>query len=270
MTYKQLIKALGAFFIILFILVACATQQATPTEQSSPTVSPSETSEPTSTTTIEQVVEWNFVALGDSRTRGASWVDTWIEYIEADLGVKVKLNNWAFYGQPSEDILAALGDNENVREDIREAEIITIFTTDKTGQDIFISNKFVEVCPSDTYRVLLEDIISEISLLRAGNETIVRVFDHYNHPGLSGGPEDIGAKAKCVDVYNEIIHSVAEEFVIPVVPVFEAFNGPDGNDNPADKGYLQRDGIHASETGNQVIADLLHDMGYNKVILGRP
>ncbi|RPI58044.1 MAG: hypothetical protein EHM56_02765 [Chloroflexi bacterium] len=47
-----------------------------------------------------------------------------------------------------------------------------------------------------------------------------------------------------------------------VALVFEAFNGPSHDEDPRDKGYIGRDGIHTGPLGRQLIADLLHELGY--------
>jgi hypothetical protein len=44
-----------------------------------------------------------------------------------------------------------------------------------------------------------------------------------------------------------------------VVPVYTAFNGPDGEDDP--EAYLD-DGIHTNAAGDAIIADLLRGLGY--------
>ncbi len=91
------------------------------------------------------------------------------------------------------------------------------------------------------------------------------MIEHYNFPGVNERSlVHFEAKNRCTKVYNEIVHSVADKYGIRVVPLYEAFNGPDGNENPGEKGYL-RDGIHTNPAGDAVIADLLRDLGYDPV-----
>ena len=63
---------------------------------------------------------------------------------------------------------------------------------------------------------------------------------------------------------TETVHYVANKYEISVVPLYEAFNDRDGNENPGEKGYL-RDGIHTNPTDDAVIADLLRDLEYDLV-----
>jgi hypothetical protein len=58
---------------------------------------------------------------------------------------------------------------------------------------------------------------------------------------------------------NAIVHQVAAEYDILVAPVYAAFNGPDGDQEP--DGYLQVDG-RTNPTGDAIIADLLRELGY--------
>jgi lysophospholipase L1-like esterase len=44
--------------------------------------------------------------------------------------------------------------------------------------------------------------------------------------------------------------------------VYDAFNGPNHDQDPRDKGYIGSDGMHTNETGQDIIADLLRELGY--------
>jgi lysophospholipase L1-like esterase len=58
---------------------------------------------------------------------------------------------------------------------------------------------------------------------------------------------------------NAIVHQVAEEYGILVAPLYLAFDGPAGDQDP--EGYLE-DGIHTNAAGDAIIADLLRGPGY--------
>lgn len=257
--------------VSIFVLVACSPSQpattptSVPTETSAAATTTISVEAPTATPTTEQVTEWDYVALGDSRTRRATWPETWANYIEADQGITVNLNNWAFNGQPSEELLVTLRENENLRNDIRQAEVITLLTTDETGQNATLFYENLEECPNEAYKGILDEIVGEIISLRGGESTLFRMIEHYNFPGpTERAMEHFEAKKRCIQIYNQIVHSTADRYGIPVVPLFEAFNGPDGDENPDDKGYLS-DGIHTSPEGDLVIADLLRELGYDTV-----
>ena len=142
---------------------------------------------------------------------------------------------------------------------------MTVFTTDQIGLEMFLFYRYLDDCPNEVYKSLLEEIVEEIISLRGDNSTIVRMFEHYNFPGVNERSlVHFEAKNRCTKVYNEIVHSVGDKYGIPVVSLYEAFNGRDGNENPGEKGYL-RDGIHTNPAGDAVIADLLRDLGYDPV-----
>jgi hypothetical protein len=173
----------------IFVLLACSTSQpatipttiSTETPAAAPTTISTETLATKPTT--EQAMEWDYVALGDSRTRRATWPETWTKYIEADQGITVNFNNWAFNGQPSEELLAKLRENENFRNDIRQAEVITLLTTDETGQNATLFYENLEECPNEAYKGILDEIVGEIFSLRGGESTLFRMIEHYNFPG---------------------------------------------------------------------------------------
>jgi len=166
------------------------------------------------------------VALGDSRTRGVTWPDIWIKSIEADPGVKVNISRWAFRGQPSEKILSKLRENEKVKQELGEAEIVTVFTSDQIGVEMFVLAKHLDDCPNEVNGSLLEVIVEEITSLRGDNSSIVHMIEHYNFPGVNERSlVHFEAKNRCTKVYNEIVHSVGDKYGIPVLPLYEAFNG---------------------------------------------
>jgi len=63
--------------------------------------------------TPEANTTWDYVALGDSipagyGVKGQSYVIYYAEYIEADLGVKVNVQNWSIPGQTTKQLLTKL------------------------------------------------------------------------------------------------------------------------------------------------------------------
>jgi len=68
-------------------------------------------------------------------------------------------------------------------------------------------------------------------------------------------------KKSCLLAYNGAIHQVAARYQIPVAAVHHAFNGPRGQEDPADLGYFRND-VRMSPAGDAVVAGLLRDLGY--------
>jgi lysophospholipase L1-like esterase len=257
MDYKRLFAQLIGLNLALLLFVSCQTSQKTPLL----TFTPIPTVAPTPVPTDAQI-EWNLLTFGDSRTGHATWPKLLAGFIEADLGVDVRLNNRAGGGQVSEELLERLRENERERQLSREADFLTILTMNQAGTRPLNGNDFSKGCPTAEYEIILEEIIKEILTLREGNPFVFRLLEHYNYPGVSPVAEDLFSERKaCFEQYNQSIHALAEKYNILVVPVYAAFNGPTGDENPDEKGYIS-DGIHLSPAGDIVIADLFREMGY--------
>jgi hypothetical protein len=108
---KKVVTAL-VLLLVAWLITACAAsgETAATLPVTATSVSPSPTlivpsstpipptptqKQPTESPATESVSEWDYVAFGDSRTRGTTWPDIWIKSFETDLGVKVNFNNWA-------------------------------------------------------------------------------------------------------------------------------------------------------------------------------
>jgi len=57
----------------------------------------------------------------------------------------------------------------------------------------------------------------------------------------------------------------AEPYGIPFLSRLDAFNGPDHDEDPREKGYIVSDGEHPSDLAAQYTAELLSQMGYEPV-----
>ena len=62
---------------------------------------------------------------------------------------------------------------------------------------------------------------------------------------------------------QEFFAATAAKFGIPTAQVFDEFNGPDGTNDPQDRGLIAADGLHPSEAGALLIAETIHDLGYD-------
>lgn len=71
---------------------------------------------------------------------------------------------------------------------------------------------------------------------------------------------------RCWEAMSVTIHQVAAGKKIPVAEVYAAFNGPNHDEDPKDKGYIQSDGEHPSEAGAQVIAEAFRKLGYVPIV----
>ena len=62
---------------------------------------------------------------------------------------------------------------------------------------------------------------------------------------------------------QEFFAETAADYGIPTARVFDEFNGPDGTNDPQDRGLIAADGLHPSEAGRLLIAETIHDLGYD-------
>ncbi len=63
-------------------------------------------------------------------------------------------------------------------------------------------------------------------------------------------------------MFNDCIVRAGRRYGIPTARVFRAFDGPSGDEDPAERGYLAADGRHPSEKGKVLIAEELRKLGY--------
>ena len=251
------------------------TQQATPTQILTDTPLPKPTTAPT-----EEVAEWDLVFISDSSGRGVG--KRYAVHIENDLGVKVTLHNLAINTLSAGRVLAALrgeGDRDPSLSElpnlIPEAQVVVFYanpihsiseTNPGDWNCVSSSRPYVVDCSPETfdaYRADLDAIYEQIFALRDDSPIIIRCFDAYN-PLYSAWREHgvFNDCLHCWENYNETIHQAAAAHNVPVAHVYDAFNGPNHDEDPRDKGYIGSDGMHTNETGRDIIADLLRKLGY--------
>ncbi len=224
--------------------------------------------------------EWDLVILGSSQ----AWFfgEYYSIYIEEDLGVKVTVHDETVGSQTAYGLLKKLRELKRLRELVSEAEIVTfqgsptqsISETHPFDYDCVFGWEFYVVNCSlitfEKYIADLEAIIEEILLLRDGSPTIIRVMDYYCPTYSQFKEQGIYEECRqCWENTNIAIHQAAIAHNIPVASLYDAFNGPNHDEDPRDKGYLLLDG-HTNEEGQKVIARLFRELGYEPVNLKNP
>jgi lysophospholipase L1-like esterase len=76
------------------------------------------------------------------------------------------------------------------------------------------------------------------------------------------GANDFSVFAKYLEQVNSHIAKTSDVYGIPHARIHEAFNGPNGAEDPSDKGYMYSDAIHPNDDGHAVIAQGLRRLGY--------
>jgi hypothetical protein len=216
--------------------------------------------------------EWDLVILSDSSLIGVG--EYYATYIEEDLNVNVKLHDEWQGSLSAKTLLHQLQNEERLRRIAQDAEIVVYFGnpvgTAAGYWNCVPQATYVKDCSLETfseYQATLQAVVEEILVLRDGVPTIIRATDFYV-PVLQQWQEAglESACTQCLENMNEAVHQAAAAYHVPVAYVYDAFNGPHHDEDPRDKGYIGTDGIHTSDLGQQVIAGLLRELGYEPVV----
>lgn len=225
-------------------------------------------------------------ALGDSIARGFfglfSYVNHFRTAIERDLGIPVQLSNLSQSGWTSAQLLFALRTDLDFRTTVSRTDILTwnIGGNDlRSARDRYRRQTCGGQDNQDCLRQMAssfkqnwDGIMTEIITIRPPQQYVVRTMDIY-YPYVTKDsqrdtwPNDAGSDFVVLAVYvrdiNGHIGASTSSRGIPLAPVYRTYNGPSGNEDPNNKGYITFDGFHPSTRGQQVIADLLRGLGYS-------
>jgi len=158
---------------------------------------------------------------------------------------------------------------------VRNAEIIVVYGTPERSGDWFdtcwlsqrnSSLPAAEYTGDDweQYRKELDALFAEVWRLREGLPTVVRTFDM--PLGRIGVWRELGKEEACIsswETVNAVHRETADTHGVTMVSLFDLFNGPNHDQDPAEKGWMHGDGIHASEAGIVAIADALAAAGFD-------
>ncbi|PUB11104.1 SGNH/GDSL hydrolase family protein [Yoonia sediminilitoris] len=215
---------------------------------------------------------WDYVVLGNSI--GTLWFEHYGAMIESDQSVKVIYHNHYVPLQKVSALLANVTGEPDLRNEIADADIITIgigfadmrwaitmWGSERRNPDSEGMNEAIrEFCL--TYDSLLAEVVS-----LAGPTVIIEAMDVYFPYVRSHKDRGIYESTKQDWArFNECIMAAGRRHRVPVAQVHEAFNGPLGDDDPAEKGYLDFDGKHSSEEGMQAIAEQFRSLGYERLL----
>ena len=217
--------------------------------------------------------EWDYVAIGDSVTWG--FVDYYKDFLEEDLGVTVKVHNWTKGGDHSSRLLERLRTNEEFRNSIRKAEVITfeipwgvVSTPCQTYVGILTGScggEDNQDCLREAFGIYksdTEEILAEIVSLRSPSDALIRTMTTYQFQVArtkeSGTFEVINKYWRDANAHVE---EVASAYEIPVAHVYDVFMGESGTEDPREKGLLY-DPMHTTDKGAYIMAELFRDLGY--------
>jgi len=221
---------------------------------------------------------WDYVALGDSLAFGVGantggYVPRYREHIIRDTDHQIALTNLGVPGWKSADLYNAVRNEQQFRSAISEAEVVTwnIGGNDlREARSRYTNGTCGGGDNQDCLRQALaqfrtnwDGIVAEIRSLRAPGATILRTMDVYN-PFVAElkASGDLDELKPYLDQMNAHIAQSAQANEVPMARVYEAFNGPNGEDDAGAKGYIANDQLHPDDDGYTVMAELLRDLGY--------
>ena len=186
------------------------------------------------------------VALGDSipaaRPRECGgctgYVTLYGRALARATGRRVAVDNRAVPGSTSSDLRVALAGDESLRVAVARANAVVI-TTGHNDRDAGALGRN------------LDDVLTEIEVLRRGQPTLVRVTNFY---------DDGGRPRRAIALYSRVICSVARRHRVPCADVHRLFNGASGVRAPG--ALLARDHVHPSGRGHRAIARALVRLGF--------
>ncbi len=224
---------------------------------------------------------WGYTALGDSicyglwASPGGSYPSQYRGFLQTDNSVTVNVDNQGVPGWTSADLLNALQTNNTIRTSVAGARVITWDIGGNDMLDARDSYKASTCGGADgqsclraaivTFKSNWNAIVDQIFALRAGGNVLLQTMDIYN-PYVNtdraantwpndGGLNDFQAFKPYIDELNNFIRVSCAMRGIPYAKVYRAFNGPNGDIDAGDRGYLSFvDGLHPNTAGHTVIA----------------
>lgn len=225
---------------------------------------------------------WNLVVIGDS----SLWElgEAFASQIEKDVGVEVVLDDFALPNLSAGEVLQVLQTGksasfqlEKLPSKLKDAEVVVMYVNPLNSVDpekpLNLDGCFIIRAPGacepeafEKWKSDLKAIWAEIFKLRDGQPTILRATDLYN-AAVSPWKEQ-GVFEACTECWENMSNAArlgAEAFNIPFLSRLDAFNGPNHEEDPREKGYIVSDGEHPSDLAAQFTAELLSEMGYEPV-----
>ena len=216
---------------------------------------------------------WDVVTMGDSFLARSSIPEQYVAFLAEDAGVEVILHEEAVNGQEPEKLLANLRSDEELRQLIREAEVIVFDFSPGWGDHAglkFILGTCGGEDNQDCEREALEqakadwtqmaDIFAELT---AGRPVIYHTFIFGDWPFDGYYKDDITPEERAVllGYFHEFQTFQEADALARGIFVHHVF--PSQTDNPPPVEYLQADKFHLSDEGSLVISSSMREAGYS-------
>ncbi len=225
---------------------------------------------------------WHLVIIGDS----SMWElgEAYASQIENDVGVDVVLESFVLPSLSAGEVLEAIRTGKSARflleglpAALKDAEVVVMFVNPVDSVDpekpLDLDGCFVSSPPGpcgpeafERWTSDLEAIWAEIFALRSGQPIILRATDLYNPLVSPWNEHDVyDACTECWENMSNAARLAAEAYGIPFLSRLDAFDGPNHDEDPRQKGYIVSDGEHPSRLAGEFTAGLLAEMGYEPV-----
>ena len=258
---------------LLVLAVGCGGEQPTGGEE------PTTTADTVTTDSLDYVAFGDSLATGYGATQG--YVYRYADVLGMATGAEVNVNDLGVDGLTSRELRAGIEEDQGARDAIEQSEIITINIgandlmqarlSYKTGYCGSVDNQDCLRQAVADFQANWDAILSGVTSLRSPDAAIIRVTDFYN-PFVDidramvswpdSGADDFSVFEEYLEQVNSHIAESSDAYGIPHAGIHEAFNGPNGAEDPGDKGYMYSDGVHPSDDGHAVIAQELERLGY--------
>ena len=125
--------------------------------------------------------------------------------------------------------------------------------------------EFAAYTPDDwvPYTDLLQSVFDDIRTARQGQPTVLRAVDIY--VPVVAKWEQLGITDECTafqESFTEAVRVAAEAAGVTMVSMYDAFNGPDHDQDPVAAGYILADGLHLTDEGGEVGGAALAAAGF--------
>jgi lysophospholipase L1-like esterase len=199
--------------------------------------------------------------------------------LEEEFGVPIDVRNRAGFGSSPTDLIRALG-SERLQKDLAEADVVLLQIPQGDINPPFpIATGWHGMDPADCggdddqqclrdyvieNKASVEAIFSALTAICDPSDTVIRVLDVYQlqvKDSLASGTLHI--VKPYFEETQEYLAETAARYGIPIAQVYDEFMGPDGTDDPQDRGLVSTDQRHPTKAGAQLIAKLIHDLGYD-------
>ncbi len=192
--------------------------------------------------------------------------------MEEDLGISVKVIKWVRGGMTSAEVLYQLREDEEQRQDVRQAQVVTFY-----GNPLgIIGLRITSGLESDgydcspeaiaVYQTQMAGIADEILALRRGHPTLIRTYlrfmPFYRIWRETGQFDEY---RRCVADLDAAVLEVGRARGIGVADCATPLNGPARDQDPNDLNLLV-DGIHENSQGAEIVAEAFRRLGYETIV----